>query len=321
MTTYQQWKYFYNSGKEPMFNIQPNEKYLIPPTLFKYYSLSEYNIDAVTHFYLYASHPNQLNDPTDCSKNLLDFSSCSENDLQAIYTIFFEKYHDIYGNIEELRKASPHYFTTILFRKIGIISLCREGNNPILWANYAKGNGFCVEFIHQNIFFPHCGPFPIHYVESLTPIIINNNVGDATLIQTNVKSLFWSQEHEFRILALNPEGLDFKTYEEGNIESEEFNIGDEHNRKLRYPVSAINSIILADGFLHDKDTRFYQVATNEFELVIINNPLKEKILRMLSCPKFTFKTKVTYLEPNGTIGLCTIKLYHLNEHTYRIIEL
>lgn len=321
MTNYQTWIYSYRKNLESMFTVTTSTNIPIPQTLFKYYALSDNNIDAVTNFYLYASHPYQLNDPLDCSDKLLDFSSCSIDDLKSLYSVLYQQFLNIYGEINALKAVASSHFTTLFFRKIGIISLCNNGINPILWANYAKGNGFCVEFNHQKLSFAHCGPFPMHYVDSLSPVIVNNNVGDAALIQTNVKLSCWSKEQEYRILAISPEGLDFATYETGNVKSKTFNFGDEHNRKLRYPACAIKTIILAEKFINDSDTRIYQVSTDEYEIVLINSPLKERLLTMLSNPKFPSAIKIAFREKNGVIKLCAIQIYHISEKTYRIIEI
>ena len=42
-------------------------------SFYKYYALNKTSVDALTHMYLYATHPCQLNDPLDCADDLIIF--------------------------------------------------------------------------------------------------------------------------------------------------------------------------------------------------------------------------------------------------------
>ena len=53
----------------------------IPNRIFKYYSMTEYNLDAIKNGYFYLSNPKEFNDPFDCSVNFIienrkDFIDC-----------------------------------------------------------------------------------------------------------------------------------------------------------------------------------------------------------------------------------------------------
>lgn len=72
----------------------------IPVTLFKYYSINLYSLDALENSYIYAAHPAELNDIRDCNKNLLDVSDFVKNEVKfqefcspivskSIFTLYF----------------------------------------------------------------------------------------------------------------------------------------------------------------------------------------------------------------------------------------
>lgn len=320
-TIYQNWEYAYHKGEQQIFSIKPDANLALPKTLFKYYALSEHSVDAITHFYIYASHPNQLNDSFDCSENILDFASCPEINLKCMCGELYNQGLLLFGGLQGLRENAPHIFKLLCYKKIGIISLCQERTNPQMWANYANNDGFCVEFYHEAFPFAHNGPFPMHYVEKYEQVRVEYNIQECLLVQTNVKTKDWENEHEWRILASNPEDLDFEFYERNGMKSKIFNQGDEHDRKLRYPLSAIRSITLAKGFLIDSVVRFYQVSANEHELVLIDSPLKESLLNMLSNPKYKFIVQIAFHNKQDKMELCPVCIIHISDKTYRIIKL
>lgn len=315
---YQKWKYIYCKNSKELYSVVPNQKIQIPETLFKYYALSENSIDALTGFYVYATHPNQLNDPTDCYDGIMDFSKTGEEDLHALYDFGYNNMLDIYGK-EGLAEASPDYYKILAYSHLGIISLCDNCKNPVMWANYAQNNGFCIEFDYSQFHFQCYGPFPIHYVDNIETINIDRNIAVATLVQTNVKLKQWEYENEFRILVSNPIGTSFELYDNNGILDRTYNIGGEHNRKFRYPLSAIKSVILPIRFLKDKDTRFYQVWSNEYEIVLINSTLKEKVLNLLSNQNFAPQIKLARIGNNGHFSLFEIRIFHNQDKTYRVI--
>lgn len=53
------------------FEFSTNPEFKKPKSLFKYYSMSDYNVEAITQNYLFASHPFDLNDILDSKRELL----------------------------------------------------------------------------------------------------------------------------------------------------------------------------------------------------------------------------------------------------------
>lgn len=241
----------YTDG-DPIFNIQyDKEKYVIPETLYKYYALSKNSIEAITTPYLYASHPNQLNDPLDCHKDIVVFDD--EETLKALWEPLYENVLQELG-AELMHEKAPSTFKTINYRKCGIISLTEHPDNELMWSHYAQKDGFCVELDIKSMISSFdnegiraYGPFPINYQEKL-PRIRMSRIGAraAMAMQCTVKRKAWSYENEWRLIVTNRRGQDFKGFGNG---FDGFNFGDEYDRKIKYSIKSIKKIIFQQTFL------------------------------------------------------------------------
>lgn len=318
---YQGWKYICEERCGHFsFNVEPDHKIVIPETLFKFYALSENSIDALTGLYLYASHPNQLNDPTDCSELLFDFSNTQGEDLKGICGELYPQIVNEYGGIDGLKNDASSILKLILYKYLGIISLCNNCNSPVMWAHYTQNIGFCVEFDWSKFPFNHYGPFPIHYVDSFSQIKINNNIHNAILIQSNVKTKDWEYEHEYRILAICPNGMSFEYFNMYGEKDKQFNFGDEHNRRLKYPLDAIKSIILPKKFFQNHYSRTHVINLDDIEVVILESSLQRRLMDFLSNPKMKFDVKISEIHPDGSQALIKVDIINTRENTYRIIS-
>lgn len=223
-------------------------KYPKPKTFYKYYSLSENSIDAITTPYLYASHPNQLNDPLDCHADIINLDD--EGDVRCLLNGFYDTFVNNLGK-EWIIQNGADVFKTIAYRKCGIVSLTEGCDNEAMWVHYAKDNGFCVELdvekLHGSINF--YGPYPINYQEKL-PRINTSQIGvkGGMAVQTNIKLKDWAYEREWRLIVSNPEGQDLKNFGPAPWE---INFGDEHDRKFKYSVEAIKRIVFRSVFFQE----------------------------------------------------------------------
>lgn len=314
---YQGWTYIYDRSQ---FSLDFPEKGNAPHRFYKYYGLSERSIDALTGCYVYATHPNQFNDALDCCKGLFNFKTASEQDLQSLYGPYFYDFLKTVGDIESLRTFTNENYKTLLYRHCGICSLTTRRNNVTLWAYYTNNEGFCVEFDTKLFPFIHYGPFPVHYVKELLPINIDRNIALASFIQSTVKAESWRNEEEWRLLISNPSGFDFILFNEQGCEEERYKIMDEHDRKMRYPVSAIKSVTLSERFLNNSKVCFARISRNEFEIVLLNEQdmLRKKVLDFLfdvSIPTSVItidkeKNRLSFLQGN---------LIRLSERKYRLM--
>lgn len=207
---YQGWKYNYKNNK---FDLTCPFVIERPKSFYKYYALTPNSVQALTEMYLYATHPNQFSDLYDCNTYLLDFSKADENILRTLYAPLYNQFISLHGSLEELRKYTPEIYKTLLYRHLGIVSLTVNRDDYTLWNYYAHNSGFCIEFDTRHFTFLHHGPFPVQYVDELTPVKVTGNLQEATFIQTNVKLKAFEAEHEWRLLVSNPEGSDFMEFD------------------------------------------------------------------------------------------------------------
>lgn len=229
------------------YNIVPEGVISPPSTFFKYYALTEYNVEALTNLYVYAAHPKQFNDPFDCNEKLITFDTW--NDVQCLWGDLFEKCKKTHSTLESACEESAQAYWNILYKKLGLLSLVPRCDNYQMWALYAQNNGFCLELDINKFLFLHHGPFPMNYTETIPEPVHIGDVGGhiAMLIQTNVKNDWWKYEDEWRLYIPNPIGFDLKCYG-SEYEMNKYNCGDEHDRKFRYPVDALKRVILGPKF-------------------------------------------------------------------------
>ena len=110
-------------------------------SFYKYYPLNDYSVDALTHLYIYASHPNQLNDPFDCADGLIRF-----DDLKSAQ-LFANKF---YPAIEELCEKDENTildfvksaYRTYLYTELGILCLSKTWDDVSMWSAYTDHKGF-----------------------------------------------------------------------------------------------------------------------------------------------------------------------------------
>ena len=249
-------------------------------SFYKYYALSKNSVDALTHLYLYATHPCQLNDPLDCADSLIDFDDIESARavLGDLYTEVAEMYNNDENAILEFTKVG---FRTYYYMKMGIFCLSNNCINISMWSSYTEHKGFCVEFDVNSFPYDFWGPFELNYQKELESVSVNRaSLPLAALIQTNIKLDCWQHEHEYRLLIQCPEGYYMEPY---GYKSELFKsrIADIRDRKLKYPLRCIKSVCLGMKFFNG----IHAVMTDfENEYVAFNED-QNKILSFLALTK------------------------------------
>ena len=309
---YCDWNYCFMDNK---YSVIPNKSIDTPTTLFKYYALSNNSVNALTNLYLYGSHPQQLNDPFDCNKNLIDFSEwkipeeqCEEH-LEEIYS---------YDKIS-INRFKQEYFYKTMYGKVGIISLSSSKDNASMWAHYTDYKGFCIEFDTNKLGFKYYGPFPINYTDEIHKIDISSIGGFlALLIQSNVKLKCWEYEKEWRLLALGPDDVNLQYFgPDANL----YQFSDDCKREFHYSLSAIKSVYLGAKFFDNCKT----LSLNDYELDVHycnKEALGCKIMEFLSNPKLCF-IKIFYANVKyllNSMEFIEIKIIKINDTRFRIIE-
>lgn len=255
-----------------------------PKHLCKYYSLSNFSIDAVLNHYFYATHPKDLNDKHDCSAYLIDYSNCN-------LSTFIKKIHEaektLYNRIESTEEIIKKYFhssekwrlerrlaelnAACLFSLFGIISLTSVDDNVLMWAHYAQNNGFLIKIDpslmrNDNLY----GAFPINYSSKLHTIESDSSVPILNVLyQSNIKSDIWSYENEWRYLYFNPN-------EREHISKS--------NRKMLYDKTALVEFVLGFNFFESASSirRYAEYDILKLRTKHKNYKLKRKLLNFIT---------------------------------------
>ena len=312
--------YRYEADGKGYFNIIPNKDISKPETFFKYYALTKNSVDALTNMYIYATHPNQFNDPFDCNEKLIRFSKWE--DVKNLWDVKFEEFIEYYPNLTDACKYSADAFRTILYRKLGLFSLAPKPDNYLMWALYSENKGFCVEFDVKEFPFRHFGPYPINYVEGIThPIHIGETGGSiAMLIQSNIKNSWWQYENEWRLYIPNPDGFDMRSF---GPNAERFNSPDDHDRRFKYPLPTLLSVTLGCSFFDNLTTHSISQNEIEVETCIANDSLCIMVLDFLS--ELQLKTdlivRLTCLYDFSSYNFIPVCIVKLSENRYRILSI
>ena len=326
MKDYLGWKYgsHYN-GTTIEFDLEPDRHYDMPKTFFKYYALTNNSVDALTNLYVFASHPLLLNDPFDCDCNLAKIEDVVN--AKALWRELYDQVHGVFAEDEQaFFQFSSDCFTTLMFAKWGVLSLTDSCENQIMWSSYANNDGFCLEWDIQQFTFAKKGPFPIHYVEKVEKASSRDfDVQTLALIQSNVKQKDWNYEHEWRLMIQPPAGFDMLTF--GKNADKINQTLDMHNRKFKYPLSALKSIILGINFFKDLADRqqIINISPYECHLCYQKSCLQTKLLNFLDrLGKMNNSILIPQIGLRIKKGLCAeiipIEVVKINELTYRIIE-
>lgn len=326
MRDYLGWKYgSHYEGSTIMFDLEPDKHYDIPTTFFKYYALSKNSVDALINLFVYASHPELLNDPFDCDMQLAKIED--DANAKVLWEGLFSQVRGMFGMDEQsFFHYSTEAFTTLMFRKWGILSLTDNCNNPIMWSSYANNNGFCLEWDVRQFPFAKKGPFPIHYVEKVEEVSSKDyDVQTMIFIQSNVKLKDWAYENEWRLMIQPPVGFDMKTF---GKDADKYNqMPDLHDRKFRYPLCALKSITLGINFFKDITDRQQVISfvPCEYHFCYQNSCLQTKLLNFLDrLGKISSFAPIPIIRLRVKEGLSAkvipIEVVKINELTYRIIE-
>ena len=305
------------------FKVIPLNPISPPKIFYKFYSLSENAVDALTNLYIYASHPFQLNDPFDCSKDIIQINDSKS--MQALWGKLYDKFCQDYQSDNAIIEVSNDAFSTIIFRKWGVFCLTPNKDNEIMWSLYAQNTGFRLGFDVSKFLFATKGPFPINYCKTLPHIKTSKyDVHTAALIQTNVKHDSWSYEDEWRLLVLSPDGFDMETF--GPL-ANDINRPDDHDRKYRYPLSALKSITLGCDFFKEAqlEHRLFCVGDSEMDVVYHEECLQTQVLDFLNEVQTKYSPLRVCLasidKEKNIFEDIPVKIIKLSKYTYHFIEI
>jgi hypothetical protein len=183
----------------------------IPNSLYKYYPLTEYSLDALEKAYFYLNNPKDFNDPFDCNYNLITENQRDLQDWEYVPLL-----NDVVNK--------------------GISCFSEDGINPLMWAHYANSyNGFVIK-IKPRL---KISSSPHFISAKLLNVIYSNNPNSvpqsapfANQYQLIIKLNDWQYENEWRLIVdkNRPDFSEFH-YDPDIIEEISFGYKINHNDK------------------------------------------------------------------------------------------
>lgn len=271
----------------------------VTETLIKYYECNEYSYDALKNNYLWASHPEQFNDPFDCSPKLWDECSFTTDKIRRF--INFDDHPEYQKHLE-----SRGGIIDLVQIEIGVICLNsgNKENEDLFWGYYSNQKGFAIEFSKDKLSRVFgSDPMKVNYFENDTFEKYSlpdtkEQFFEITKKWIKQKKQIWVHEDEFRYIFFNCDSLP------------SLNLGNSETRKKYYSPDCIAKITLGLKFFGDclvpiEGEAFIYNLTKE------SNPYHYKLLRhLIDDPKYS----VWWMFQNDNLSLeqIPIKLSYLD---------
>lgn len=230
------------SNKLSVIDLENNQ---LPKSLFRICAVNKYSVDSLLNNYIFGNHPRHFNDLFDCHKELIIIDD--DNHKKLIKSFIKEYYKDVdFDSVSEQKQASliEEAGYDLAYITFGISCFTSNPNNLLMWAYYCNNSGFMIEYDYS--IFPENfqGPFPINYLEKIKPISIKENGPNISLLyQSNIKSIVWGHECEWRYLIRSSDAKPLVPY--GNFEFKNAGL---HDRKFNYPEESVLSISFGNRF-------------------------------------------------------------------------
>jgi hypothetical protein len=242
-----------------------------PDSIYKYYGISDFSIDAILKGYFYASHPFELNDDIDSSNFLLGASKPLGYDhYESFLGEAYKDLNDLKSFYKEDSASNDGFFAKgfiahlwqVMSSKLGIISLTSQDKSNLMWPHYTQEKGIQIKFntielegsIKNNIKPDECfGLYPMNYTEKLHPLDISDfeKYFVPFLYLTNIKSKAWEYEDEWRfIISKNRMGVPYSKV--GLDPRKDYDVIKE-NRRAYYDKNIIKEVTLGNNFFTGRE--------------------------------------------------------------------
>lgn len=311
---FNKWVYNYYPERElkKKYEVIASEVMDIPKSLCKYYSLSNYNIEALEQSYLFASASLSLNDPFDCMNLLIDTSKVSDEFIIGFYKHFLPS-EEIFNKFQELKLELNRNLFAYLYQHYGVVSLTPDFKNLQMWAYYASSHhGFLVKFKSEGLEISNLlGPFPVNYTMSWESIDFNKGNALSFLYHSNIKHSKWEHEREWRLIGIG-DNMSYPRYHETE---ESIN-----NRKFKYDINVIDEIILGFYFIDRlvKTNRIGNTMIIDFSEDVPYNEEKRRIIEFISRNRIKVSW-CTLKERVNTFELTTVPIRIRKKDEHRFI--
>lgn len=253
-----------------------------PTELYKYYSASSNNFNAVKENLFYCSHPYHFNDLTDSTQLSYNFKNLS-----------YENYKVLFLNLEEDSKILSMYnedkkhnfsnyrniFYSLITQKLGVICLTSNEMNNLMWGHYSGDSGFKIKFETKKLLESinsennqNCMFFPINYIKNKLHIsteFYGNTI--PLLVDISTKVMDWKYENEWRIVVSKND----LSVPKSLVSLFEDYLGND-DRYIKYNSTDIKEIVLGFNFFNGKNfENLVYKSKNEYSIDAKSNDLVE----------------------------------------------
>lgn len=252
--------------------------------VYKYRDYNERALEIIIKRELWLAEPQTLNDPFDCQ------TEYSEILINAINALTLSEEEIIF-----YRDAASK-----IIKRLRILSLSSQNNNPLLWAHYSNSHkGFCLEFDYmqfEGVYNPALRPQVVNYESqmpklSLPQELINmcnsNNVKweeelgkhlDKCVYELALtKPKEWEYEKELRVITIHPKQGKVIKFDHDALRAVYFG--------LNMPTSQQSTVMQLLSSNEWKHVKFYQMEKEAGSFKLI--------------PKLISKSDVQCKEPNS----------------------
>ena len=301
---------------------------VFPTSVFKFYPLTYYNIEAFVQHYLFLSHPYHLNDLMDTRGYVIDTRNITPEIYDKLRNqiinysplivngVDFSKLnYKIDRDYEILRKAiSDSYFCFG-----GMVSISfKDRFNELMWSHYTNETGFMVEFdtlallksikFHKlNNHFKTLDIRPINYRPNPIGVscVQHPDIEYINITNATQKKEDWKYEHEWRIIATSYNFLGLPK----SLAVQDEKYLDVSKRKLYYDPSSIKRIFLGK--------KFFEIHNVE-KVISIGNHYRQYIIQNQYIPFFKEIGKCKNIYLSGTSDI--VKYAFKDEVSEEMIE-
>lgn len=251
-------------------------------SIFKYFSINAYSLDALKNCYVFCNHYETFNDPFECwcivNKGIPDPEKDKERFLNVIKVWGFtpnmaedakQHYDDYLCHFEDDQIDVEYQINSA---KISCFS--NDSTNLLMWAHYANGlRGYCIEFAHDELLnTKEKNPEIIEVAYLDTPPILE------TICYPLANDIFWHGEDEdsdgavdfmrdfySKMLASKPREWKY----EKEVRLIFHSLNNKLGERLHFHKSAIQSIIIGERMsIEDRKMLFDVIKSVDFNIPI-----------------------------------------------------
>lgn len=214
-----------------------NISLIIPPKLYKYYSINDYLYEVIKSSSCWFSRPSDFNDPFDCNLDISIGNSVGEimDNLErsSMFRLLKEELLQRSDDVKYAGKrllAKPFFIKRIINevhkyyinQNIGVYCLSEDPMNILMWSHYADSHkGICVEFDIKRGGFFYNNLLPVQYRKRYPKFELSDYQDEGNMMFTMhqqaicTKSVLWKYEKEWRVIA--DDGCGLKKFDKQDV--------------------------------------------------------------------------------------------------------